>query len=165
MPPDIRRLLADLSCPAWEIRRDAAEDLGQLALAQAIPNLTRALKDPVGAVRFATANALGRIATEEAVRPLLACLDDPFFGVYTPVIEALGNVRHKSAIPYFIRFLRDPDARVRNVANSALMVTTGKAMAFRATGDEAKREKAVKRWDEWWAKNKAAFKVPQRRKK
>ena len=164
MRDEARRLLADLSCPSWEIRRDAAEDLGELRMPEAIPHLARALKDPVGAVRFAAANALGKIGTEvgteQAVGSLIACLDDQFFGVHTPVLEALGNLRHKSAVPYFIRFLRDPDPRVRGVANAALMVTTKAAKAFRATADEAKREKAVGRWEEWWEQNKATFEIP-----
>ena len=159
MAVDIRRLIADLRCPSWEIRRDAAEDLGELGIPEAIPHIARALKDPVGAVRFTAASMLGRIGTDQAVGALTACLDDPFFGVYTPVLEALGNLRHKNAVPYFIRFLRDPDARVRGVANAALMVTTGKAMAFRAGADEEKREKSVRRWEEWWEKNKNTFKV------
>ncbi len=128
---------------------------------EVIPHLSRALKDPVGAVRFAAANSLGKIGTEQAVGPLVACLKDPFFGVYTPVLEGLGNLRHKRAVPHFIRFLRDTDPRVRGVANSSLMVTTGKAMAFRATANEEKREKAVKRWEEWWEKNKDSFEVPR----
>lgn len=136
-----------------------------MALPAAIPHLARALKDPVGAVRFAAANALGRIGTDQAVGPLTACLDDPFFGVYTPVLEALGNLRHKRAVPYFVRFLRDPDPRVRGVANAGLLVTTGKAMAFRASAEEEKREKAVRRWEEWWEKNKKSFKVKAARKK
>lgn len=160
MPDDVRRLTTDLTCPSWEIRRDAAEDLGELRMPEASPHLARALKDPVGAVRFAAANALGKIGTEQAVGALIACLDDPYFGVHTPVLEALGNLMHKSAIPYFIRFLRDPDPRVRGVANAALMLTTKAAKAFRATADEAKREKAVGRWEEWWEQNKATFEIP-----
>lgn len=165
MAADIRRLIADLRCPSWEIRRDAAEDLGEMALPEAIGHLARALKDPVGAVRFAAANALGRIGTVQAVGPLTACLDDAYFGVYTPVLEALGNLRHKRAVPYLIRFLRDPDPRVRGVANASLTVTTGKAMAFRASADEEKREKAVERWEKWWGKNKKSFEVRVARKK
>jgi hypothetical protein len=42
------------------------------------------------------------------------------------------------------------------------MVTTGKAMGFRATADEQHREAAVQKWERWWAQNQKAFRVPGR---
>ena len=144
------QLVGDLNSPAWEIRRDS----------EASPCLTRALQDQVGAVRAAAANSLGRLGGEEVVRPLLQCLDQANFASPGTVIEALGNIRTREAIPYFIRFLRDYDAHVRGVANTSLMVTTGKSMGFRATASDEAREKAAVKWESWWEENKDTFAVP-----
>jgi hypothetical protein len=91
------------------------------------------------------------------VGPLLACLDNPKFRFPGPVLEALGNLVAKEAVPYYIRFLRHPDPHIRGIARNALRVATHKAMGFSATADEAKREAAVKKWEQWWAENKDAF--------
>jgi HEAT repeat protein len=159
---DFNTLIEFLSSPAWEQRRNAAEDLGAYGAPEAIPYLMRALSDQVGAVQYAAAVALGKIGTEGVVPALLACLDNPKFRFPAPVIEALGNLRIRDAVPYFIRFLRHPDQHVRGIANTSLMVTTGKAMGFRATADEQHREAVVQKWERWWAQNAKSFQPPGR---
>jgi hypothetical protein len=159
---DFNTLIEFLSSPAWEQRRDAAEDLGAYGAPEAIPYLMRALSDQVGAVQYSAAVALGKIGTEGVVPALLACLDNPKFRFPAPVLEALGNLRIRDGVPYFIRFLRHPDAHVRGIANTSLMVTTGKAMGFRATADEQHREAAVQKWERWWAQNAKTFQPPGR---
>jgi len=159
---DFNTLTELMSSPSWEQRRDAAEDLGLYRAPEAIPYLMRGLSDPVGAVQYASAVALGQIGTEQVVQPLLACLDNPNFKFPAPVLEALGNLRVKKAIPYLIRYLRHPDPHVRGIANTSLMVTTGKAMGFHATADEAQREAAVQKWERWWKQNEATFQPPGR---
>ena len=157
---DFNTLVDFLSSPSWEQRRDAAEDLGAYRAPEAIPYLIRGLSDDVGAVQYASAVALGQIGGQVVVPYLLACLDNPKFGFHAPVLEALGNLRVKEAVPYLIRYLRNPDPRVRGVANVSLMVTTAKAMGFKASADEARREAAVRKWETWWAENAPTFRVP-----
>lgn len=159
---DFNTLVDMLSSPAWEQRRDAAEDLGVYRAPEAIPHLMRGLNDPVGAVQYAAAVALGQIGSGAVMPTLLACLENPNFHFPAPVLEALGNLRTKDAVPYFIRYLRHRDPHIRAIANTSLMVTTGKAMGFRATSDEAHREATTKKWEAWWAKNGATFQVPGR---
>ena len=157
---DFNTLIDFLNSPSWEQRRDAAEDLGTYRAPEAIPYLLRGLNDEVGAVQYASAVALGQIGTPAVVPTLLACLDNPNFRFPAPVLEALGNLRVKEAIPYFIRALRHEDPHVRGIANSSLMVTTTQAFGFRATADEERREKAVRKWEKWWEENKDTFQVP-----
>ncbi len=148
-----------LQSPAWEQRRDAAEDLGAWRAPEAIPYLLPGLNDPVGAVQYATAVALGQIGTPAVVQTLLACLDNPNFRFPAAVLEALGNLRIKEAVPYYIRYLRDPDVHVRGVAHKSLTVSALTAKGFRATADEEKREVAVRKWETWWTENEATFEV------
>ncbi len=155
-------LIADLSSRAWEIRRDAADVLGDRMDHTAVPALIEALGDTVGAVRCAAAQALGRIGGEEVLDPLLQCLDDPNFAAPGPVLEALGtmSMRSKQAIPYLIQYLRDPDPRTRGIANTSLMVITGNSKGFRAQAAESARETAVQTWEQWWEENQETFVVP-----
>ena len=157
---DFNTLVDFLGSPSWEQRRDAAEDLGAYRAPEAIPHLLKGLNDDVGAVQYASAVALGQIGGQIVVPFLLACLDNPKFGFHAPVLEALGNLRVKEAIPYLIKALRHNDTHVRGIAKSSLMVTTLQAFGFRATADDARREKAVKKWEKWWAANEATFEVP-----
>ena len=157
---DFNTLIDFLSSPSWEQRRDAAEDLGAYRAPEAIPYLMRGLSDQVGAVQYACAVALGQIGTEQVVPALTACLDNPNFRFPAPILEALGNLRTKGAVPFLIRYLRHPDPHIRGIANTSLMVTTGKAMGFRATADEQKRETAVVKWENWWQQNAATFQPP-----
>jgi HEAT repeat protein len=157
---DFNTLIDFLSSPSWEQRRDAAEDLGSYRHPQAIPYLMRGLSDNVGAVQYACAVALGQIGTEAVVPALLACLDNPSFRFPAPILEALGNLRTAAAVKHLIRYLRHPDPHIRNIANSALMVTTGKFMGFKGNADEAKREAAVQKWEAWWKQNAKTFKPP-----
>ncbi len=160
--PDEATLFQDLSCLAWEIRRDAADILGDRLSREAVPHLVHTLGDPVGAVRSAAAQALGKVGGEETLGPLLQCLDDPSFGNPGPVLEALGtmSLRSKQAIPHLIRFLRDPDPRTRGIANTSLMVITGQSKGFRAQAKEEARERAVGKWEQWWQEIEATFVVP-----
>jgi len=157
------RLVKDLSARSWELRCNAAEDLGDLGDPRAIPHLLKALADPVGAVRYAAAGALGRLGDPSVAPYLIECLENPGFGTPAPIYEALGNLRVKEAIPHLIRGLRDEDQRTRGVANNALMVTTGRSQGFKPSGPPEAREEAVRKWEEWWEENKDTFQVPRRR--
>jgi HEAT repeat protein len=157
---DFNTLIDFLSSQSWEQRRDAAEDLGAFRAPEAIPYLMRGLSDPVGAVQYACSVALGQIGTDAVVPALLACLDNPNFRFPAPVLEALGNLRTKAAVAHLIRYLRHPDPHIRAIANSSLMVTTGKFMGFRATADDDSRETAVQKWERWWTQNAATFQPP-----
>jgi hypothetical protein len=147
---DLNDLIRDLDHPSWEVREMACTDLAQSGMAEAVPHLGRRLTDPVGAVRYAAAEALGRIGTDGIFAPLVTCLDNPLFGSYAPVLEALGNLKRLDTVPIFLRYLRDSDSRTRGVANTALMVTTGKSMGFRTNAPDDQREAAVLKWEEWY---------------
>jgi len=150
-------LIADLSSRAWELRRDACEDLGQRGEKIAVAYIVNLLKDSVGAVRYAAVQSLGRIGGDEIVQPLLDCLADEGFGDHAPVLEAIGNMGRAEAIPYLIKFLRDPDPMMRGIANTSLMVTTGQVLGFKATAPEEEREMAIMKWEAWWESTDGNF--------
>jgi HEAT repeat protein len=157
---EFNELLHELNHDIWEVRRNAAEDLGNIADPRAVPYLTQRLSDAVGGVRFAVVEAIGKISDPRAVPALLQLLDDPTFGAFGPVIEALANMKSVEAIPYFIRFLRDEDQRIRGLAHNSLMVMTRQFIPFKAKGSEEERESAVQQWEAWWAQNYVTFQLP-----
>jgi len=158
-------LVADLSSRAWELRRDACEDLGQRREKRAVPYIVNLLRDTVGAVRYAAVQALGMIGGDEIVQPLLDCLADTDFGDHAPVLEAIGNMRRAEAIPYLLTFLRDPDPMIRGIANTSLMVTTRQALGFQATAPEEDREMAIMKWEAWWESTEGNFVEPTEKPK
>ena len=146
------QMLKDLNHRVWEVRRDAAEKLGEARDVRSVLPLVRVLQDGVGAVRFAAAESLGKLGDQSAVPALMALLDNNAFGSHGPVIEALMELRAQEAIPYFIRFLRDDDARIRGLAANALMQLTRQFISFKAKGTPEEREEAVLQWEAWWEK-------------
>jgi hypothetical protein len=77
-------------------RAHAAEALGEIRDATAIPALIEALKDPYRLVRSYAARALGKmdcVESSAATDPLIAVLQkDEFFGARAEAAEALGRV-------------------------------------------------------------------------
>ena len=151
-PEEFDQLIRDLNHRVWEVRRDAAEALGDCGDTRAVVPLVRVLQDGVGAVRFAAASSLGKLGDVSAVPALIALLDANDFGSHGPVIEALTELKAQEAIPYFIRFLRDNDPRIRGLAANALMQLTRQFIPFKAKGTEEEREEAVRQWEAWWDK-------------
>lgn len=150
-------LLQDLRHDVWEVRRNAAEELGALNDRRATLGLCRCLDDGVGGVRYAAAEALGKIQDPLSIPGLLKLLEDPTFGVYGPVIEALANMRAMGAVPYFIGFLQHDDARIRSLAANSLLILTRQPIPFKAKGKPEEREQGYNLWVAWWDKNKEQY--------
>ena len=74
-------------------RAHAAEGLGFLQAAEAVPELVKALKDRYQLVRSYAARALGKIGDTTAMDPLVEVLTgDPFFGARAEAAEALRHL-------------------------------------------------------------------------
>jgi HEAT repeat protein len=74
-------------------RAHAAESLGNLGDAKAVPVLMAALADPYRLTRSYAARALGKLGDVQAVEALLKTMEsDEFFGVRAEAAEALGKL-------------------------------------------------------------------------
>lgn len=74
-------------------RSHAAEALGHLGDAQAVPYLIQALTDPYRLTRSYAARALGKLGDMRSVAPLLKTMQrDEFFGARAEAAEALGKL-------------------------------------------------------------------------
>ncbi|MBM3948014.1 MAG: hypothetical protein FJ312_01995 [SAR202 cluster bacterium] len=74
-------------------RAHAAESLGNLADANAVPALMGAMGDPYRLTRSYAARALGKLGDAQAIGVLLKTMEaDEFFGVRAEAAEALGKL-------------------------------------------------------------------------
>jgi len=90
------------------LRRAAAESLGEIGDPQAVVALLVTLEDEHWSVRCAAAAALGRIGSPKAVPALVARVDDPDATVRRAAVSALGEVREASAAGRLLAALADP---------------------------------------------------------
>lgn len=156
-PDPVPELLQDLRHDVWEVRRNAAEELGARNDRRATIPLCKSLDDGVGGVRYAAAEALGKIQDPLSIPSLIKLLEDPTFGVYGPVIEALANMRAMAAVPYLIGFLQHDDARIRSLAANSLLILTRQPIPFKAKGKPEEREQGYALWVQWWDTNKEQY--------
>jgi HEAT repeat protein len=109
-----------LAGPAWIARTNAAWALGAMGNRQAVPLLSRSLRDGEAAVRKRSAWALGALDSSEAVPALIEALKDTDAGVREQVAWALGAIGDRRAVDGLIGALGDPVASVRKQAAWAL---------------------------------------------
>jgi len=118
--------IADLSDRDWQVRRSAAEALGESGSTDkaVIAALTTALKDPDSRVRRSAADAIGNIGEKarSAVPALIEALDDIDPGVIAAAARAAGQMgtRASRAADELTALLDHDDARVRAAASASL---------------------------------------------
>jgi len=123
---DVRQAMTDLSHRDWQVRRSAAESLGNSGNADraVITVLAKALEDPDSRVRRSAADALGGIGKKasKALPALVAAFDDIDPGVVAAAARATGQLgtRASRAAPDLAGLLDHKDARVREAASASL---------------------------------------------
>jgi HEAT repeat protein len=117
--PAVEPLAAALRDEDKDVRRAAAQALGQISDARAVEPLIVALKDKDEYVREAATDALGRIGVP-AVEPLVAALRDEDKDVRRAAARALGQIGDARAVPPLIAAWGDKDGDVRQRVSQAL---------------------------------------------
>ncbi|UJR80589.1 HEAT repeat protein [Sandaracinus amylolyticus] len=97
----------------WRVRASAGRALGRLGTRDAVPDLVRALRDPVVDVRVVAAAAIWRLPDPAAVPALIELLGDADGSARQWAALALGVIRDTRATPALIRLLGDPEKSVR----------------------------------------------------
>jgi len=101
-----------------ELRLAAANGLGELGQADAVPALVDRLDDPDPRVRARAARACGRIGDPRATDALASVLGDPKATVRREAAEALGRIGNRQALRALLELYDDDDERVRRIAVS-----------------------------------------------
>lgn len=97
----------------WRVRASSGRALGRLAARDAVPDLVRALRDPVVDVRVVAAAAIWRLPDPAAVPALLELLRDREAAARQWAALALGVIRDRRATQPLLTLLRDPEKDVR----------------------------------------------------
>jgi len=108
-----------LRSPDPNIRRVAADILGERKSKRAVDELVRHLSDPHPRVRLHSARALRRIGDPASISPLIKCLghrDEILSGEAADALGAIGP----AAVPSLLQALKSKDSWVRWLATRAL---------------------------------------------
>ncbi|MBM4373374.1 MAG: HEAT repeat domain-containing protein [Deltaproteobacteria bacterium] len=109
-------LAANLKSEDMEVRRTAAEELGWLATADAIPFLEKAARDAVEDVCWQAAWSLGAIGTPEAAAALARLVDDPAYPHRKTASYELGSTATPAQKETLLRMLPSPEPDLRRDA-------------------------------------------------
>lgn len=117
---DINPLIVRMKDKNPQLRREAADTLGDIGDRKATKHVIPLLKDENEYVRQAAARALGKIKDQEAVEPLLGALKDTDIDVTAFAIWALGEIGDSKAIEPISGLLWDEEEKIRERSFEAL---------------------------------------------
>jgi hypothetical protein len=127
--------------------RDSKGALYSQALAAAIPQLE-------GKAKTKAREALKDRLTRLKATSLLQYLKDEDLELRCAAAIALGQKDDKACIGALIDLLDDPEPPVARAAYRALKELTNKDFGPSAEATRKEKAAAIKKWREWWAKNK-----------
>lgn len=113
-----KAFLRALGAEVPELRMAAANALGELAQADAVPHLIERFDDPDVRVRSRAARACGQIADPRATGALEGLLGDRSATVRREAAEALGRIGNRQALGALLGLYGDENERVRRIAVS-----------------------------------------------
>jgi len=133
------------------IATTALKALGHPDRPDAVPIVTRALKDPRAKVRAAAVIALGRFDRDDVDHEVLAdCMRDPSPSVRAAAAVALGNLNAWAGMENLVAALRDPNIAVRVRANRAVCHILGRDYGYDPKASAEQREAVVRRLEAEW---------------
>ncbi len=103
-----------------EVRWRAAEALGDLRAAEAVPDLVRALRDPDGDVARRAVEALADLGAREAAVECVELLKSPDTPVRRRASRLLEKLKARDAAPAVIALLQSEESGVRESAATTL---------------------------------------------
>ena len=112
----VNALIARLKDENAGVRRAAAQSLGRLGDARAVPSLIAVLADSDAEVRAQATDALADFEDPRAIAPIVALLKDPVTDVRKNALNALSRWEQGVPTAPVIALLDDPDAEVRHGA-------------------------------------------------
>ncbi len=104
----------------YDVRRRAADALGEIGSSEAVEVLKLALNNEYSYVRSSAAYALGKIGSSEVVEVLKLALNDEDSDVRRSAAEALGKIGSSEAVEVLKLALNDENYNVRRSAAEAL---------------------------------------------
>lgn len=149
-PPVIVASSGDTTDPASSDAGGGALDEELLATVEKL-----SANDPMA--RWEAVDQIRRRRDKALVSHVIPLLDDRDTFVRAQAIYTLGELKAMSAVPRLIKLLRDDEIMIREEALTSLVVITGQNMKFDVTGSRSVRDKGIRKWEDWLAKNKDKF--------
>jgi RimJ/RimL family protein N-acetyltransferase len=106
-----------------EIRRNAAQVLGEMKDKQTMEPLIQALNDESEWVRWRAAQSLGKIEDDRAVESLINALYDNNWRVRLAAVQSLGRLANPKALSLLMKMVdpsHEPDEDIRKAAQEAI---------------------------------------------
>ncbi|MFN0182011.1 MAG: HEAT repeat domain-containing protein [Gemmatimonadales bacterium] len=122
-------LIAALKDQSPEVRRAAAQSLGNLEDRRATNGLIGLLDDEDTHVRMAAVEALGQLEDRQSVPALVARMSDPSKEIRREAMQALAQMKEAVGVEVFRAALADEDAETRRAALYAMVERRDKASA------------------------------------
>lgn len=162
------KLLQDKEDYTSSIASAAARSLRNFADTSVIPHLISAITSTDIELRYEsikTLSALRAYQSLPSIRQLITDTAKTFLGyqVNTAVVQAIGKLKDTVSVKQLINLLKNTDIDpatdepfVKYVIKSLEQITNYQAGSF-PKSDEKKREQVIKKWEEWWEKNKKDY--------
>jgi hypothetical protein len=125
----------------------------------AIPALIQMLASGISFEREAALETLARIEDPAAVEGVLRLLQTSDPSLRIRVLESLGRKtlgHDERVLPLLLDELSSSDPAVRETAIRSLQERTDKEFGYDALAEPVLRDRAVRRWIEWWEKTRKA---------
>ncbi len=135
----------------YRVRIGCIRGLYKLAEDQeALPVLTKGLKDEHPEVRRTAATFIGWKDYADAAPSLVQCLRDEDARVRKAAVSALANIKDSLAVLPLIKVLGDKDLEIREKSLDAIKVITGEEIAFDLHGSGKELTEAINNLRDWW---------------
>ncbi|HUV49783.1 MAG TPA: HEAT repeat domain-containing protein [Anaerolineae bacterium] len=117
---------------------------------EAIPVMTKALRDENPEVRRTAATFIGWKDYTDVVPSLVQCLRDEDSRVRKATVTALANIKDISAVLPLIKVLKDKELDIREKAFEAIKVISGEDITFDINASGKELTEAINNLRNWW---------------
>ena len=141
--------------PKYRVRIGCLRGLYKLAGdEEAMPVLTKALRDEHQEVRRTAATFIGWKDYADSAPALVQCLRDEDARVRKAAVSSLANVKDESSVLALIKVLGDKDIEIREKAFEAIRVISGEEITFDVHASGKALTGAINNLRDWWQKER-----------
>ncbi len=145
---------ACLKHPYYKIRLAGLAALAKSDEPRCDDAIVGCLKDPHSGVLLYAMQLVRERRLPSAIDGIADLLEHRDISVAMEAAACAGALKAESAVPALIKALSDKRASMREAAINALTDITARTMWYHFDDPPEKRAEAIKRWREWWQKQK-----------
>jgi hypothetical protein len=162
------KLLQDKEEYTASIASAAARSLKNFADISIIPQLMQVITSTDTELRYESIKTLGTLRAYQAlplIRQMITDTAKTFLGYYVKIaaVQAIGKLKDTLSVKQLIPLLKNTDIEpatdepfVKYIIKSLEQITNFQTGSF-PKNDDKKKEQIIKKWEEWWEKNKKDY--------